>query len=227
MRLADDSTCGWVATLPAPAAVVRLVGERRADCAVVGAGFTGLAVARRLAQHQPAWRIAVLEAQRVGLGASGRNSGFLVDVAHYRPGLGVEGNRRIVRLARYGIDSLRAAVTEHRIDCAWSELGRLHGAATESGVEEQDLLADKLDAMGEPYRRLDRAGVAAITGSEFYYGAIQTPGSVLVQPAALVRGLASIGSSPSEAPSPRRASCCAPTATRRRSASCGAACFRC
>jgi glycine/D-amino acid oxidase-like deaminating enzyme len=58
----------------------------------------------------------LLDAQRAGFGASGRNSGFLVDVGHYRPKLGVEGNRRLVRLARAGIDELRGLVAAPGID---------------------------------------------------------------------------------------------------------------
>jgi glycine/D-amino acid oxidase-like deaminating enzyme len=68
--------CGWNAMLPPRAARPALQGDRRADFAVIGAGFTGLAAARRLAELHPQARIAVLEATEVGEGSSGRNSGF-------------------------------------------------------------------------------------------------------------------------------------------------------
>src|SRR3990172_2718909 len=114
----DDSGCGWIALLPPPPPAPPPIPAERADCVIVGAGFTGLAAARRLSTHRPQWRILLLDAQRAGFGASGRNSGFLVDVGHYRPKLGVEGNRRLVRLGRAGIDELRALVATHAIDCA-------------------------------------------------------------------------------------------------------------
>jgi glycine/D-amino acid oxidase-like deaminating enzyme len=96
----DDHGCGWPTLLPPLASPRQLTGKQRADCVVVGAGFTGLATARQLAVHRPEWRIVLLDAQRVGCGASGRNSGFVVDVGHYEPARGIEGNRRLVRLGR-------------------------------------------------------------------------------------------------------------------------------
>jgi glycine/D-amino acid oxidase-like deaminating enzyme len=126
----------------------------------------------------------------VAFGASARNSGFVVDVAHYDPRRGVEGNRRLTRLGRAGVERLRALVHTHAIDCAWSERGRLHGAVGDLGMRRLDEFRRGLDAMGEAYETLDRAAVATITGSTSYRAAVHTPGTALVQPAALVRGLA-------------------------------------
>jgi glycine/D-amino acid oxidase-like deaminating enzyme len=127
----------------------------------------------------------------VGFGASGRNSGFVVDIWHYLPARGLEGNRRLIRLGRSGRDSLRALVQAHGIDCAWNEYGRLHGAVGDRGLRALDTLRQGLDAMGEPYRWLDAKTLAGVIGTPHYQAAIHTPGGVLVQPAALVRGLAS------------------------------------
>jgi glycine/D-amino acid oxidase-like deaminating enzyme len=157
---------------------------------VLGAGFTGLAAARRLAEHRPEARIVLLEAQRVGFGASGRNSGFVVDVGHSEEGLDLEANRRLIRLARAGIAQLRGLVEEHAIDCAWTEAGRLHGAVEDSGMRCLERLGRRLDELGEPYQTLDAEAVTALTGTRYYRAAVRTAGTVLVQPAALVRGLA-------------------------------------
>ena len=187
---AIDDACGWTALLPPLPAAQRLQGIEHADCAVVGAGFTGLAVARRLATLRPEWRIALIDAQRVGGGASGRNSGFVVDLPHYIPARGVEGNARLLRLGRAGLARLRALVGAHAIDCDWTERGRLHGAATEVGMRALETFFAGADALGEPYQRLDRDGVAALTGTPYYRAGARTPGSAMVQPAALARGLA-------------------------------------
>jgi len=186
----EDHACGWFETLPPPAPARRLTGAVRADCAVIGAGFTGLAAARQLASLRPDWQVVLLDAARVGLGASGRNSGFLVDVWHYLPARGVEGNRRLLRLGRAGRDNLGALVRMHGIDCAWNEYGRLHGAAAERGMRALETLQRGLDAMAEPYTWLDAPAVTRVTGTTHYRAAIHTPGGVLVQPAALARGLA-------------------------------------
>jgi glycine/D-amino acid oxidase-like deaminating enzyme len=186
----DDRTCGWYAMLPVPAPPRRVRAEEKADCVVVGAGFTGLAAARQLVRHRPEWRVIVLEAARVGFGASGRNSGFVVDVGHYDRKLGLEANRRRVRLGRAGLDHLRQLVCEHAIDCSWTERGRIHGAVAEAGMRQLDEFCRGADQMGEPYEPLDSAALAAITGTNYYRGAVRTPGAAMVQPAALARGLA-------------------------------------
>ncbi|MFZ3206291.1 MAG: FAD-dependent oxidoreductase, partial [Pseudomonas sp.] len=64
----DDASCGWYAALPAAKPATRLQGEQRADYTVIGAGFAGLASARRLAEHHPQARILLVDAHRVGYG---------------------------------------------------------------------------------------------------------------------------------------------------------------
>lgn len=186
----DDRACGWYDLLPPTPPPRRLTEAVRADCAVVGAGFTGLALARRLATLRPDWNVVLLEAERVGFGASGRNSGFIVDVWHYLPARGVEGNRALIRLGRAGRDALGTLVRAHGIECAWTEYGRLHGAAGERGMRALDTLRAGLDALDEPYRWLDAPVLSRAIGTTHYRAAIHTPGGVLAQPAALARGLA-------------------------------------
>ena len=186
----DDRSCGWIAMLPPLPPPRRLPSGQHADCVVLGAGFTGLAAARQLATHRPDWRVALIEAQRVGFGASGRNSGFIVDVGHYEPKRGVDGNRRLVRLGRAGLDRLRTLVRTHAIECAWTERGRLHAAVGDLGMRRLDEFYGGLRAMGEAHETLDAAAVTAITGTSYYRAAARTRGAVMVQPAALARGLA-------------------------------------
>jgi glycine/D-amino acid oxidase-like deaminating enzyme len=186
----DDASCGWMAGLPPPPPARRLAGSAAADCAVVGAGFTGLAIARRLAEARPEWQIAVVEAQRAGFGASGRSSGFVVDLAHFIARMPEPASRAYVALSRLGIGALRGLVQIHGIDCAWDETGWIHAAAGEEGARSLPMLRAWLDRLGEPYQPLDADRLAALTGTRFYRIGLRLPGSVLVQSAALVRGLA-------------------------------------
>jgi glycine/D-amino acid oxidase-like deaminating enzyme len=187
---AGDRHCGWIEILPPPPPPRRLTAIEKADCAVIGAGFTGLACARRLAELRPGWRIAVLDAHRAGEGASGRSSGFVVDRAHFIARMEPATGRRYRDLCRFGIERLRAAVQGHGIECDWDESGWLHAAAGEEGAAALPNLRAWLDTLGEPYEWLDAAGLARITGTPHYRAGLRLPGSVLVQAAALARGLA-------------------------------------
>ncbi len=186
----SEQASGWYRILPAPQPARRIAGDRSADWVVLGAGFTGVAAARRLAEHLPEARILLVESTRVGYGTSGRNSGFIIDIPHYTEGGDFEDARRIGRIVRAGKEQLRRLVERHRIDCEWREHGQVKAAVGDRGMRVLDDFCRDMDRMGEPYRRLDRDGTAAIVGSRHYCGAVFSPTVVLMQPVALVRGLA-------------------------------------
>src|SRR5262249_51798748 len=79
---ADDHTNGWSALLPRREPRPCLEGDRDFDWVVVGAGYAGIAAARQLAERHPGASIALVEAGVVGENASGRNSGFAIDLPH-------------------------------------------------------------------------------------------------------------------------------------------------
>ena len=104
---------GWYAILPQPAPANRLKGHQVADWVVVGAGVTGLAAARRLAELAPEARIILLDEYRVGYGASWRNSGFIIDTPHLTEEIDADSNRRLSRLVIAGLAELEKQVFEH------------------------------------------------------------------------------------------------------------------
>ena len=190
----EDDSCGWIETLGSPPAARRFdfagSAPQAFDAVVIGAGFTGLATARRLAELRPGWRIALIDAQRAGSGASGRSSGFVVDLAHFIARMEPAASRKFVALSRAGIGDLRALVRAHGIACDWDERGWLHVAAGAAAEKSLPFLASWLDWLKEPYETLDAAGLEALLGTSFYRRGLRLPGSVLVQPAALLAGLA-------------------------------------
>lgn len=186
---AADTSCGWLETLPPLPPARRLEGELDADCAVVGAGFTGLAAARRLTELCPEWRVVVLEAQRAGSGTSGRASGFVVDLTDFATRLRPADRRRYVQLARSGINELRGLVERHRIDCAWDETGWIRAAAGPAGERFLDKMPALYEELEMTYQPLDHAAMVRVTGSSFYRRGLRLPGYPLVHSAALARGL--------------------------------------
>lgn len=190
---ADDHSCGWFEILAPRREPLRLEGEQGADWAVLGAGLTGLAAARRLAELRPQDRVVVVEAERAGEGASGRNSGFMVDVSTPRktldPGTD-ELYRRKQAVNMAAIDYLRETVTANAIDCQWSQTGKYHCAADPANFPQVQALAEFCRRLGFAHEVLDAGALQQRLGIGYYHSAVYTPHNVLVQPAALTRGLA-------------------------------------
>lgn len=189
----DDATNGWSALLPARPPRPALVGDHEADWVIIGAGYAGLAAARQLARREPGASIAVIEAGVVGENASGRNSGFAIDLPHSSApsDAAVAQGRSVVRVNRFAVEALDGLVAEHDIACDWQKRGRYHVAVTdEVAGESLKAYARNLDAWGEPYEYLERAALRRRLGTDYYAAAVYTPGTHLMNPAALVRGLA-------------------------------------
>ncbi len=187
----DDTTCGWWHTLPKPPGpAAPLKGDTGADCAIIGAGFTGLALARRLAEHRPDWRIVVLDAQRVGFSSAGRNSGFVGDIAHLDPDVTDEAAAHERAVAQAGLSQLQRLVQEHRINCQWSDIGRLHVAVESKALANLDHLLELLERFDVAHTPLDASGIESVLGCRYYERGVHIPATTLVQPAALARGVA-------------------------------------
>ncbi|HEX7932345.1 MAG TPA: FAD-binding oxidoreductase [Paraburkholderia sp.] len=191
---APDGVNGWWESLPPASSANSVASEQRFDWVVVGGGITGLCTARRLAELAPDAAIALVEADRIGRTTAGRNSGFFVDLPHdissESYSRSVEADKADVRLQRHGIDYVRSAVKQHGIDCDWRDEGKFHASVNRKGHTALAHFADGLARIDESFEWLDEAAIAKVTGTDFYEGALFTPGCSTVQPAALMRGLA-------------------------------------
>lgn len=183
----------WSAILPGQPAPVPLEDDLSVDVAVVGGGFAGLAAARRLRQLDASLRVAVLEAGRLAEGASGRNSGFMIDLPHDLASEDYAGggdDRAMVALNRRAIAFARGAVEDLAIPPAFFDpAGKVNGAASEAADALNASYARHLAGIGEPSERLDAAAMRELTGSGHYVSGLWTPGTVMLQPAGYVRGL--------------------------------------
>jgi glycine/D-amino acid oxidase-like deaminating enzyme len=186
---------GWNALLPKR--VIRDDLPATPSCAtiVVGAGYTGLAAARRLAELEPGREIVLFEASEVGEGAAGRNSGFLSihpnePLANGRDSVDAAAARQI-RLYREGRNWLKSLIARHHIDCGFDETSpRILGAATAAGEQaaRRSLVRNRM--WGLEVEEFDQARLIPLLGTDYYRYGIRIEGHALVQPAALVRGLA-------------------------------------
>lgn len=185
----SDHPSGWYAVLPEPAPAKRLAGEQTADYVVAGAGVTGLAAARRLAELAPKARIILLEQHRLGYGTSGRNSGFIIDAACYTPSYDADYNRRMQHLLRVGYGQIKSLIQQHDIDCDWSETGHFCAIASPRRTAQLKDICRSLDDIGDDYEWVEGAALEALIGTSYYHAAIRLPRTLLLNPAALCRGL--------------------------------------
>ena len=183
----------WSAILPGQDAPVLLDGDASVDVAIVGGGFAGLAAARRLHLADPALKIAVLEAGRLAEGASGRNSGFMIDLPHDLSsedyaGKGETEDRAMIALNREAIGFSRDAVSDYGINPAYFDpAGKINGAASDTGHQLNESYSEHLTFLGEKNEMLDAISMHEVTGSRHYRSGLYTPGTVMIQPAGFVR----------------------------------------
>jgi len=191
----QSGPAAWNAILPPQAASYPLDENIKVDVAIVGGGFAGLSAAKRLRQNDPTLRVAVLEAGALAEGASGRNSGFMIDLPHDLQsddyaGKGVEADKQMIALNRAAISFAKACVEEYEIEPAYFDpAGKINGAVSDTACSLNASYADHLAELGEQSEALDAKQMHEVTGSRYYTSGLYTPGTVMLQPAGYVRSL--------------------------------------
>ena len=184
----------WDAILPPRVPRPALEGAGVADVVVVGAGFAGLSATQRLLAHDPGLRVTVLEAGQIGQGGTGRNSGFMIDLPHELTSADYAGpgnDRAVIALNRKAQAFAAEAVAAYDIPRAsFDRVGKVNGAAGAVADGHNTSYARHLDTLDEPYERLDAQAMTELTGSRHYVSGLYTPGTVMLQPAGYIRGLA-------------------------------------
>ena len=191
----DPGPAAWDAVLPEGARYPSLNGRHSADFLIIGAGFAGLAAARRLRQHHPDSRIMLLEARRIAEGPVGRNSGFMIDLPHnlvsedYAGAL--EKDRAEAAQNRAAIAFAAGAANAYGFSPeTFVRSGKINAAATAKGTEHNHAYAAHLEKMGEAHTLYDAAQMRELCGSGYYRSGLYTPGTAMLQPALYAREMA-------------------------------------
>jgi len=184
----------WHDTAPAFAGGQTAPVEGRFDVAVIGAGFTGLNAARKLARAGA--RVAVLDAGPVGAGGSGRNGGHLNNgIAHgyadAKAHLGPDRARALYRAYDRSIDMIEDLIAEEGIACDFRRAGKLKLASKPSHVAALRTNYDLVSREVDPETRwLDRADLAGEIGSDAFHGAALFEKSAMMHMGRYLTGLA-------------------------------------
>ncbi|HXH04171.1 MAG TPA: FAD-binding oxidoreductase [Candidatus Competibacteraceae bacterium] len=177
---------------PAPACPV-LEGAREADICVVGAGIAGLSTALSLAER--GYRVVVLEAERIGWGASGRSGGQIIngyacDLGRLEAQLGRDDARRLWDMSVEAVELVARNVERYHIDCDF-QWGLLHAALKPR--QRRYLLAWQermAHHYGYPHLRLvEGEELARLIASRRYLAALHDPGSGHLHPLNYTLGL--------------------------------------
>ena len=185
---------GWDVILPPRTPGLALEQDRTADVTIIGGGFAGLAAARRLTQLDSTARIVILEAGRIAGGAAGRNSGFMIDLPHELTSedyASAGDDRALIALNRQAQAFAGAAVEDYGIDPNFFDrAGKVNGAASDTARAHNVSYAKHLETLGETSELLDAKAMHDLTGSRHYRSGLYTVGTVMLQPAGFVRGMA-------------------------------------
>lgn len=169
-------------------------GEARADIAVVGGGYTGLSAALHLAQR--GFQVTLLEAHRVGFGASGRNGGQIgsgqrQEVDWLEDQLGKQAAHRLWTLAEDAKALVRDLAAQAGVPV---RDGIAHACRSKDEVDHARALADRLarDYGYDKVQPLDAQALSALIGSPAYIGGDVDWGAAHVHPLNLAIGMAGL-----------------------------------
>jgi len=183
----------WLTTVDIPSTNGARSLPDKMDVAVIGAGFTGLSAARELARKGA--RVAVLEAESIGWGASSRNGGMVLTglklgVNELIRKYGSEKTRQMYAASIASIDCVEEIVREENIECDFSRYGHLEVACKQKHFEgfarQADVVAREFN---HQLRVVPRNELRAEIGTDIYYGGLVDEISAGANPARYVAGL--------------------------------------
>ena len=184
----------WLTTTDMPVSDGARPVPEVVDVAVIGAGFTGLSAARTLAKRGA--RVAVLESESIGWGASSRNGGMVLTglklgVKKLMSMYGRELTQRMYSATLATIDCVEQIVREEKIECDFSRCGHLEVACKQKHFDAYARQADVVEReFNHKLRVVPRHELSAEIGSTIYYGGMVDEVSAGCNPARYVAGLA-------------------------------------
>lgn len=189
----DHDRSLWAASSREQIAASALDTDLDVDLLIVGGGFTGCSAALEAARRGAS--VALLEAQRIGHGGSGRNVG-LVNAGLWLPPnevlghLGHDAGKHLLDALSVGPDLVFDLIEREGIDCEATRGGTMHLAHSPGGKKNLQERFRQSNLLGRKLELLNAEQTALRTGSNAFHGALRDPGAGTIQPLDYCRGLA-------------------------------------
>ena len=192
MQLINDTSCAWINDLELRTEIKILKKNTNCDWLIIGAGYTGLSAARKLGQLNPNQRIIIVDAQLAGEGASGRNSGYLVDSTlndGFTSNKELQNYKKKADIYSLGINVVKKFIKEYQVDCDWNESGKYFAS---SKIEDKKILenfSNTLSKLAFEHSLIGNKELSEKLGTSFYNIGLYTKGGILLHPGKLVRAM--------------------------------------
>ena len=183
----------YAASVPAFPEQAALTGSMHADVCILGAGITGLSTAIELAEA--GYKVVVLEAQRVGWGASGRSGGqaifgFGCDQSKITQAVGLQSSKRMFDWSIEGLDLIQSRCAQYSIDCDWRDIHAHVPIKARHITELKAWQNDLAENFNYPLQWWEREQLHAVMPNNRYLGALVDPHSGHLHPLKYTQGLA-------------------------------------
>jgi len=192
MNLINDKSCSWINDLPLRNNPQILNKDYDCEYLVIGAGYTGLSAARKLSLLHPTKRIIIVDAQLAGEGASGRNSGYLVDTTlndGFTSNKELNNYKKKTDIYSLGIEVVKKFIKEYQVDCDWNESGKFFASSNKEDIKILSSFSDVLKKLNFTHEIIYKDQLIKRLGTKFYNIALYTKGGILIHPAKLVRAM--------------------------------------
>ena len=192
MQIVNGNGCSWINDLDQRSNIKVLEKNEECEWLIIGAGYTGLSAARKLAQLHPKKKIILIDAQLAGEGASGRNSGYLVDTTlndGFTSNKDLENYKKKVDIYELGIKVIKKFIQEHQVDCDWNECGKFFASSKKEDEKILNNFSNLLSKLGFENNLIDSEELSKRLGTSFYNIALYTKGGVMLHPGKLVRAM--------------------------------------
>ena len=192
MNVVNDTSCSWINDLDKRSNIKTLDKDKYCDWLIVGAGYTGLSAARKLSELHPKQKIIIVDAQLAGEGASGRNSGYLVDTTlndGFTSNKELSNYKKKTDIYKLGIETVKRFIKEHQVDCDWNEAGKYFASSNQKDRQILENFSKTLSKINFTHNILEKIDLNQKLGTNFYNLALFTKGGILLHPGKLVRAM--------------------------------------